>query len=165
MVNGTDFGACKQKPFCPGWWPFKLNRAAVRYEIAISIPTGWIVWINGPFPARLYSNWIAIECGLLDNLRPGEKVIVDSGYHGHNDIFVRPRGVHNNYKKMKSDSRAHHKAINCMFKEWNILQNCFRYSIQKHGIVFGAIANIIWMCIELEVCKPFMVHYDDTHIY
>jgi len=43
---------------------------------------------------------------------------------------------------MKSDSRARHETINRMFKEWNILQNRFRYSIQKHGIVFGAIANI-----------------------
>jgi len=66
---------------------------------------------------------------------------------------------------MKSDSRAHHETINCMFKEWNILQNRFRYSIQKHGVVFGAIANIIQMCIELEVRKPFMVDYNDEHIH
>jgi len=66
---------------------------------------------------------------------------------------------------MKSDSRARHKTINRMFKEWNILQNHFWYSIQKHGIVFGAIENIIQMCVELEVRKPFIVKYNDTHIH
>jgi len=88
-VDGTDFAAREQTPFSPAWWSFKLNRASVRYEIAISITTGWIVWINGPYPAGLYSDsCIAVECGLLNNLQHGKKVIVDSGYHGHNDIFI-----------------------------------------------------------------------------
>jgi len=41
-----------------------------------------------------------MECGLLDNLQHGEKVIVDSGY-GHNNVFIRPGGIHNNYEKWK----------------------------------------------------------------
>jgi len=96
-VNRTNFGACKQTPLSPGWQSFKLKCAAVQYKIGISITTGWIVWINGLYPARLYSNsHIAIKCILLNSLQLGKKVIVDSGYHGHNDIFVRPRGVDNN---------------------------------------------------------------------
>ena len=100
--------------------------------------------------------------GVLDSLAAGEKVIVDSRYHGHNDIFERPGGGHSDYEKMKSANRACHETINQMFKEWSILEHQFRYCIQKHGIVFGAIANIVQLSIQLEYHKPFMVTFRDS---
>ncbi len=131
--------------------------------MALNIQNGWIVWINGPFPAGLYSDCrITVECGLLDNLRHGEKIIVDRGYPGHNDVFVRPGGPNALYAQMKKDSRARHETINWMFKEWSILNNRFRYAVQKHGLVFGAIANIVQLCIEQDARRPFMVYYNDN---
>jgi len=63
---------------------------------------------------------------------------------------------------MKQNSRARHETINRMFKEWSVLKNRFRYSVQKHGIVFGAVANIIQLCIEQGARQPFMVDYNDN---
>jgi len=65
---------------------------------------------------------------------------------------------------MKQNSRAHHETINQMFKEWSVLKNRFRYSVQKHGIVFGAVANIIQLCIEEGARQPFLVDYNDNII-
>jgi len=65
---------------------------------------------------------------------------------------------------MKQNSRAHHKTINWMFKEWSILKNHFCYSVQKHAIVFGAVANIIQLCIEERARQPFLVDYNDNII-
>jgi len=128
----------EQSPFNAGWWSFKKNAACVRYEVAVNIQNGWIVWINGPFPAGLYSDCrITVECGLLDNLQPDEKIIVDRGYPGHNDIFVWPGGPNALYAQMKRDSRACHETINQLFKEWSILNNHFRYAVEKHGMVLG----------------------------
>jgi len=124
---------------------------------------GWIVWINGPFPAGLYSDCrITVECGLLDNLQPDEKIIVDRGYPGHNDIFVQPGGPNALYAQMKRDIRACHETINQLFKECSILNNHFWYPVKKHGMVFEAIANIVQLCIEQDAQRPFMVYYDDT---
>jgi len=133
--------------------------------VAINIQNGWIVWVNGPYPAGAYSDSrIAVDCGLLDNLQPGETVVVDRGYKGHDDVFQRPTGQHTALEKMKSESRAQHESINRMFKEWNILKGHFKYPLNKHGIVFGAVANIVQLCIELHVREPFTVHYDDIHV-
>jgi len=50
-VDGTDLPIREPiRPVDPKWYSHKLNRAAVRYELAIAIHTGWIVWVNGPYP-------------------------------------------------------------------------------------------------------------------
>jgi len=49
-VDGTDFWVPEPKPFNPDYYSHKFNHAGLRYEIGICIVTGWIVWINGPFP-------------------------------------------------------------------------------------------------------------------
>jgi len=66
---------------------------------------------------------------------------------------------------MKSDSRARHKTINHIVQGMEYPTELFLIFHSKHGLAFGAIVYIIQLCIELEVCKPFMVHYDNTHIY
>ncbi len=87
-MDGTDFSVFEQSPFNAGWWSYKINAAAVQYKIAINIQNGWIVWVNGPYPAGLYSDTcIAVECCLIDNLQAGKKIILDRGYHGHDEVF------------------------------------------------------------------------------
>ena len=49
-IDGTDFKVWEPHPFNPDYFSHKYNHAGVRYEIGICIKTGWIVWINGPFP-------------------------------------------------------------------------------------------------------------------
>ena len=50
-VDGTDFRINNPKRFDKIWYGHKFNHAAVRYEVAVSIQSGDIVWIHGPFPA------------------------------------------------------------------------------------------------------------------
>jgi len=61
---------------------------------------------------------------------------------------VWPGGPNALYAQMKRDSRACHETINQLFKEWSILNNHFWYAVEKHGMVFGAISNIVQLCIE-----------------
>lgn len=49
-VDGTDFQICEPSKFDEKWFSHNFNGPSVRYEIAVCIQTGWIVWINGPFP-------------------------------------------------------------------------------------------------------------------
>jgi hypothetical protein len=50
-VDGTNFWIYEPMPFDRKWYSHKINGPAVRYKVGICIKTGWIVWINGPFPA------------------------------------------------------------------------------------------------------------------
>jgi hypothetical protein len=47
-VDGTDFKAQEPYPFNRKWMSHKYKGAALKYEVAISIFSGDIVWIYGP---------------------------------------------------------------------------------------------------------------------
>ena len=50
-VDGTDFRIREPHPFNKErWFSKKFKGPGVRYEVGICIQTGWIVWLNGPFP-------------------------------------------------------------------------------------------------------------------
>jgi len=107
-----DFGIFEPSPYNPGWYSFKINGPGIHYKVAINIQNGWIVWVNGPYPAGAYSDSrTAVDCSLLDNLQPGETVIVDWGYKGHGEVFKWPTGQQNALEKMKSQSRAWHESL------------------------------------------------------
>ena len=55
-VDGTDFRIQEPIPFNPKWYSYKFKGPGLRYEVAICIKTGWIVWVNGPFPAGEWPN-------------------------------------------------------------------------------------------------------------
>ena len=55
-VDGTDF--CIQPPNDgqprSSWYSHKFKKPAVRYEVGISIQSGDIVWLSGPWRAGRY---------------------------------------------------------------------------------------------------------------
>ena len=56
-IDGTDCPIDEpSQPVDPKWYSHKIDRVAVRYKVGIAINTGYIIWLNGPFPAGKYSN-------------------------------------------------------------------------------------------------------------
>ena len=53
-VDGTDFRIQEPIPFNRRWYSKKFNGPALRYEVGISINTGYIVWFNGPLVCLKY---------------------------------------------------------------------------------------------------------------
>ena len=49
-IDGTNFRIYEPSPFSPKWFSHKFHGPGLRYEVGIAIRTGWIVWINGPYP-------------------------------------------------------------------------------------------------------------------
>ena len=80
-VDGTDFKIWGPKPFSNKWWSNNFNGPAVKYEVAISIFGGDIVWVNGPFKGG-ESDITIFRNDLKNMLSEGEKVEADKGYAG-----------------------------------------------------------------------------------
>ena len=139
-VDGTDFRINEPKPFWPGWKSFKFNGPGVRYEVALCICTGDIVWINGPFPCGQWPDLKIFRHALMGELLDGEKVEADLGfqceklYINEFNIFLSERG-----QRQKYLARARHETVNKRFKQWNCLQRVFRHNLGKHGLVFHAV--------------------------
>ena len=161
-VDGTDFMIYEPTPFDRKWFSHKFRGAGVRYKVGICIQTGWIVWMNGPFPCgswpdlRIARDWLHRELG------PEEKYLADGGYVDGGQYSETPNGLNNADQKMKGDARARHETVNRRFKQWCILERRFRHEPHLHAKVFRAIANITQLCIERD--EPlFDVEYYDGY--
>jgi hypothetical protein len=160
-VDGTDLSIQEpRRPIDKSYYSHKINRAAVRYELAVGISNGYIVWVNGPFPAGAYSDVTIARRSLVHFLHKNEYYIADGGYRDGNQWSVTPGG-RNSYKdRQMGVVRSRHESINSRLKGWKILSVMFRHPLEKHSISFRAVANIVQMGLQSD--RPaFQVHYDE----
>lgn len=161
-VDGTDFQVPNNgKRF----YTYKFKKSGLRYEVALGIISGDIVWINGPFPPGEYNDLTIFRNSLISHLDDGERCEADDGYLGEAPQFIKcPACVTNESEReeLQQRVRSRHETVNNRFKMWGILRQTFRHDLQLHGDVFRAIAVLTQLAIENG--EPlFSVHYDDKH--
>ena len=125
------------------------------------IQTGWIVWINGPFPCGAWNDLKIALNDLVHMFVGDERAVADSGYRGHPHFFDTPWKYLDNVhqKTRKAQARARHECVNRRFKQWGALSQRFRHSLTKHGVVFTAVANIEQL--KMEDSPMWQVEYYD----
>ena len=92
-VDGTDYkinhptssAACLQD-----YYSYKINHSGLRYEVALCIQSGDVVWTNGPFPPGIWPDISIFLAGLALKLSTGEKVEADAGYQDHPKFVEDP---------------------------------------------------------------------------
>ncbi len=134
-----DFEIFEPSPFSKKWYSFKDNDPGLRYEIALCIETGNIVWGHGGVPCSKYSDLKLAREVFVHMLEPNERAIADDGYMDNN-YFVNPRNSQN-YPKIKK-ILARHETINKRLKQWKCLGSRFRHPLYRHPLCFHAILNI-----------------------
>ena len=159
-VDGTDFRIEEQFPFRSRWYSHKFHGLGVRYEIAISIATGWICWIHGPFPCGDWPDLRIVRDSLNDALEPGEYYIADKGYYDRFNWAITPTGQDNFSDRVQARLWARHETINRRFKQWRALGSKWRHPIEKHGIAFRAVANIVQLGLMTDE-RTWHVPYDE----
>ena len=132
----------------------------MRYEVGVAIATGWIVWINGPFPAGEWNDLTIARSSLHEYLHNNEYYIADGGYRDGGQFSITPSGVHDYGERQRQVVHAKHETINRKLKQWAILNNKYRHDLQRHGKVFHAVANIVQLGLETD--RPvFQIEYDE----
>lgn len=63
-VDGDDFRIFEPRPFNRRWFTKKFKGPGLRFEVSVSVQTGWIVWVNGPFPCGSWPD-LKIWCACL----------------------------------------------------------------------------------------------------
>jgi hypothetical protein len=157
-LDGTDFAIQEPSPFNPGWYSHKFKGPGLRYELGVAIATGWIVWINGPFPCGSWPDLKIARHGIQLYMDPGEKYIADGGYRDGQQFGRTPTGLNNEQQRLEGILRARHETVNGRFKCWAALNGTFRHDVHLHKKVFFSIANIVQIVIE-EESPPFQVSY------
>ena len=158
-VDGVDCPINEPWPFDPAWFSHKINGPALKYEVAVCIKTGFIVWINGPFKASIGDSTIFRE-GLSHQLAVDEKVEADSGYNikdecrAQRQLVMPGAGVTTHDRKAKSIARSRNERVNGRLKQFNVLASFFRHSkprelmTEKHKFCFYSIAVITQLKME-----------------
>ena len=107
----------------------QIQRAGLRYELAVYIATGWIVGYNGPFECGSWPDLRISRSRLKRMLRRHEKV-------------VAPDNARDEAQGEMNTVRARHETVNGRMKDWKSMSTRFRLDKDKHHIVFRAVAVI-----------------------
>ena len=112
----------------------------------MSVYDNALVWFNGPFKAAQHD--ISIFCsenGLKHQIPEGKRVIADRGYASKRDAKVLSTPNSNDpveVRKLKSRARARLESFNEKIKNFRVLSECFRHTLDDHKLVFEAVCVI-----------------------
>lgn len=151
-VDGTDF-----RIFPPNdgdnrtsWYSHKFKGPAVRYEVAVSIHSGDIVWTSGPWRAGCYPDITIFRKGGLKQklLAANEKAEADLGYRGEPVTISLPDDGQECLFGAKKKARMRHETVNKRFKNWACMAERFRHGVAYHHECFMAIVVLTQFAIE-----------------
>lgn len=147
-VDGTEFQIYQQYPK-KQFYSYKYNSAGLRYEVAVCIRTGDIVWINGPFNAGQYTDLMIFWFGLKQKLLfAGEKAQADGIYECEATCICPNQFDAARVQWLKNDVRARHETVNKRLKQFGVLKQVFRQELSKHKAVFECVAVITQIAIR-----------------
>lgn len=147
-VDGTDCKIQEPLPFDRKWFSHKFKGPGVRYEIGICIQTGWIVWVNGPFPCGRYPDLKIARLGLIPQLDDGEHYVADGGYRDQKGPSITPSGFNTVSERKGRLFRARHETVNARLKIFNLFNTAFRHDVNKHGVCFHAAINMTQIALQ-----------------
>jgi DDE superfamily endonuclease len=152
-VDGTDMKwREKQHPDLPidtKYYSHKFNACALKYELAISIFTSKLVWMNGPFRGGKHDMTIFRDDGLKDKLQAsGKLAIADGGYKSSDPdesmiLAVPSKMDSRELSEFKARARCRHESFNGRIKNFSVLTGTFRHDFDKFKVSFEAVCVII----------------------
>ena len=167
-VDGVDFEIYEPYPYernwSRRWYSKKFNGPGIRYEVALAILTGDIVWVNGPYACGLWSDWkIFKEGGLASNLEPNKRVEADDGYQNGDPELVKSKsGIFHENGGIRNTMRARHETANKRLKQFGALSSKFRHGVSNHGIAFDAVAVLVQLSFNRGETL-FQIDEDEYH--
>ena len=132
------------------YYSHKFNDSGLSYEVAVSINSGDICWLNGPFPAGTPDIEI-FRKGLMTELEEYECCEADDGYIGEHPHHIKcPGGMFTDPERLEvmQRVRSRQETANKRFKNWAILNQKFRNCLSLHADAFRAIVVITQLTIE-----------------
>ena len=139
-LDGVDFSTHEHYPFDDSLYSHKLNGPGIRYDVALCINTGDIVFWGGGFKAGVYPDLVIARKGICLLLEPYEKILADKGYEDAR-YFIYPATERGDNALLKNIS-GRHENINARLKCWGVLRQKFRGTLSYHYDYFSAIIQM-----------------------
>lgn len=149
-VDCTDCPIEEPRPFDRKWFSQKSKSAGVKYEVAIDVLTGNVVWVNGPFKASKSDVTIFRE-GLKNLLPEGKLVVGDKALRGEPESASVPNHLdHPDVAELKKRIRARQETFFARVKTFKVFREKFRHKpvMDMHQACFEAVAVVVQYGIE-----------------
>lgn len=137
-MDGTDCPIEEPKPFSGKWFSHKFKGSGLRYEVGLSIFSGELIWIYGPFPCGQYPDLSIFRMRMKQLLLPGERTVADNGYRDPACAIPEQFSGDSTHKRI----RARHEIVNWRLKKFFVLSHKFRHDLSRHSACFHAIAEL-----------------------
>ena len=139
-------------PFWKGWYSQKFRGPGLRYEVAVSLKQGDIVWINGPYEC-VWPDIKIFRDSLISFLDPFERVEADDGYVGEQPAKCKTPGGFASHSdnvagELRNRIRSRHETVNARLNYFGALKQLYRHSLLDHGAVFRAVAILCQLSFE-----------------
>lgn len=125
----------------------KHKQHGIKYEVGIDPNNGFIVWVGGPTVGSMHDMRLMKLAGILQHLDPGELVLADMGYIGHDQFitpFKKPTTLFEDLlNAMISNQRWIVEHVLARFKVFKCLSEPWRHDLDLHPITFFVIAEIV----------------------
>ena len=143
-VDCSDFQIEEPAPFNHKWFSHKFRGPGLRYELAVSLRGGDIVWAHDPFPCGSWPD-LSIFRKTLKNLLLSNECVIADRVHGDEKCKLRCDYEGADIAKL---ARARHETANRCLKQFRVLVSWYRHSLRKHSMCFHAVANLTQLAIE-----------------
>jgi len=126
----------------PEYYSHKFHKAALAYEVALSVYQNKVVHINGPFKASTQDTTI-FKGGVRKKIPKGRRAVVDNGYKGKDKKTSKPNPLDQPHvRKFKRQVRSRQECFNTRLKTFKCLKEQFCHGEEKHRVCFEATAVI-----------------------
>jgi len=124
------------------------KKAALRYEIALSLKNSRVVWISGPHKAGADSDLKIFNEGLKHKMLPGKKAVCDGTYKGSKSLAKPDCLESKELKNFKSRARNRQETINGRLTFYACLNHTFTHGIPNHKHAFQAVLVMVQTQME-----------------
>ncbi len=83
-------------------------------------------------------------------LSENEKIVADKVYP--DEQCMKSDEIPAEYKNLLGEIRGRYESVHRRFKQFSLLMSTFRHSLDLHGYVFHAIANLTHVTAQLGEC-------------
>ena len=153
-VDGVHFRVYEPR-YMPssGWYSQKFNKAALAYEIGLSVYHPNICWVNGPFPAGQNDMRIFKKPeGLMSKIPDNQRGIGDEGYVGEpTKLSTQNEFDSSEVKQLKRRAKARQETINAKLKSFGILNQVFRTTGKQRFAKHKAALEACLVLIQYEL--------------
>lgn len=152
-IDCTDCKVPKQNSNAKAFTSHKFKESGVRYEIAVCIITGEIVWVMGPLPCGDWPDVEVFRFAIKHMLGPFERVEADDGFIGEDPekAKVPASMVHDQddrVLRVRSIVRRRHETVNKRIKQFRSVKNVFEHDLTLHAYFFRACVVLTQLSIK-----------------